>query len=67
MAVDDQDALFGMTFPVAAGVLAGAFVIGAACNTGTWRCYAQDRYVDTGTGRAIIMKLSGQRIIARIR
>jgi ABC-type multidrug transport system fused ATPase/permease subunit len=40
-----------MTFPVAASVLTLAFVLGALANT----------------GRAILMRLAGQRIIARVR
>lgn len=41
----------GLSFPVAAGVLTTAFIIGAAANA----------------GRVIIMRTAGQRIIARIR
>ncbi|ODN84680.1 hypothetical protein L202_00576 [Cryptococcus amylolentus CBS 6039] len=41
----------GLSFPVAAGLLAVTFCVGAAANA----------------GRAIIMRTSGQRIIARIR
>ncbi|WVQ71535.1 hypothetical protein IAR50_001074 [Cryptococcus sp. DSM 104548] len=41
----------GLSFPVAAGILAVTFCVGAAANA----------------GRAIIMRTSGQRIIARIR
>ncbi|KAK1921914.1 ATP-binding cassette transporter [Papiliotrema laurentii] len=48
---NDQTALWGLSFPVAASVLAATFVVGGACNA----------------GRAIIMKLCGQRIIARVR
>ncbi|ORY28160.1 P-loop containing nucleoside triphosphate hydrolase protein [Naematelia encephala] len=41
----------GLSFPVAAGLLASIFCVGAAANA----------------GRAIIMRLSGQRIVARVR
>jgi hypothetical protein len=46
-----QNTLFGLTFPVAASILIFAFTIGAAANA----------------MRAILMKTSGQRIIARVR
>lgn len=53
-----QDALFGMSFPVAASVLAGAFVIGAACNTGLYylhpECTSADGFNRTGYHHEIV-------------
>jgi hypothetical protein len=46
-----HETFFGLSFPVAAAVLALTFCVGAAANA----------------GRAILMRLSGQRIIARVR
>ena len=46
-----QERFLGLSFPVAAAVLTSFFVIGAACNA----------------ARAYLMRLSGQRIIARVR
>jgi hypothetical protein len=46
-----NESFFGLSFPVAAAVLALTFCVGAAANA----------------GRAILMRLSGQRIIARVR
>lgn len=46
-----HETFFGLSFPVAAAALALTFCIGAAANA----------------GRAILMRLSGQRIIARVR
>ncbi|GHJ87923.1 hypothetical protein NliqN6_4325 [Naganishia liquefaciens] len=46
-----NETFFGLSFPVAAGALALTFCVGAAANA----------------GRAILMRLSGQRIIARVR
>ncbi|KAL7408902.1 hypothetical protein BDY24DRAFT_405034 [Mrakia frigida] len=48
---DPGNTLWGMTFPVAASILCCAFAVGAAANA----------------MRAILMKTSGQRIIARVR
>ncbi|WVR07858.1 hypothetical protein IAU60_004901 [Kwoniella sp. DSM 27419] len=47
----NSSTFLGLSFPVAAGLLAATFCVGAACNA----------------GRAIIMRTSGQRIIARVR
>jgi len=47
----DADTFMGLSFPVAATLLAVTFCVGALANT----------------GRAILMRLSGQRIIARVR
>lgn len=47
----EQATFFGLSFPVAAGLLAVTFCVGAAANA----------------GRAILMRLSGQRIVARVR
>lgn len=47
----NKNTLWGMTFPVAASILCCAFAVGAAANA----------------MRAILMKTSGQRIIARVR
>lgn len=47
----DSTTFFGLSFPVAAGCLAAVFAVGAGANT----------------GRAILMRLSGGRIIARVR
>jgi ABC-type multidrug transport system fused ATPase/permease subunit len=46
-----QTTFFGLSFPVAAACLALTFAIGAGANT----------------GRAILMRLSGGRIVARVR
>ncbi|KAL7418586.1 ATP-binding cassette permease mdl1 [Cryptotrichosporon argae] len=45
------ETFLGFSFPVAAGLLAATFVVGAAANA----------------GRVIIMRICGQRIIARVR
>ncbi|WVQ77988.1 hypothetical protein IAT38_000069 [Cryptococcus sp. DSM 104549] len=47
----NSSTFLGLSFPVAAGILAITFCVGAAANA----------------GRAIIMRISGQRIIARVR
>ncbi|AAW41541.1 hypothetical protein CNBB3900 [Cryptococcus deneoformans B-3501A] len=47
----NSSTFLGLSFPVAAGLLAVTFCVGAAANA----------------GRAIIMRTSGQRIIARVR
>jgi ABC-type multidrug transport system fused ATPase/permease subunit len=46
-----QERFLGLSFPVAAAVLTSFFILGAACNA----------------ARAYLMRLSGQRIIARVR
>jgi ABC-type multidrug transport system fused ATPase/permease subunit len=46
-----SETFFGLSFPVAAACLALTFAIGAGANT----------------GRAILMRLSGGRIVARVR
>ncbi|GFZ48505.1 ATP-dependent permease MDL1, mitochondrial [Saitozyma sp. JCM 24511] len=46
-----SQSFLGLSFPVAAGLLALTFCVGAVCNA----------------GRAIIMRVCGQRIIARLR
>ncbi|OXM81201.1 ATP-binding cassette, subfamily B (MDR/TAP), member 10 [Cryptococcus neoformans Bt63] len=47
----NSSTFLGLSFPVAAGLLAATFCVGAAANA----------------GRAIIMRICGQRIIARVR
>lgn len=63
-----QEVFLGLSFPVAATMLALTFCVGAACNAGElYELACRLRIGADEAGRAIIMKLSGLRIIARIR
>jgi ATP-binding cassette subfamily B (MDR/TAP) protein 10 len=64
-----KSTFLGFSFPVAAGLLAATFCVGAACNAGKHSCLYVSfaAQADFDSGRAILMKLSGQRIVARVR